>query len=232
MVDVAENLLSGMPPASEVGLGFFSKELEPVARPSTDRKTLENQLEDLRSHASPFRKQTALWAAILDSLKMFDGPHLGDVIYVITDDDDKSKVTMEQVAQTLGESGVRLFAFGFHKFGAGSRAVDLSGSLNMMHITEDTGGRAIGFNTFYRDDYLAGVPAQDPAFVDKSGKPTWVGAHLQSQYRQMVSFYRVDIDLSEPVDKPREWKLDLVGFHRSQRENLVLKYPHMLLPCH
>src|SRR5258706_3126616 len=101
MVDIAEDLLSRMPAAAEVGLGFFSDELEPVASPTTDRKTLTDHLEGLRSRTQPIGR-TALSAAILNSLKMFDGPHLGDIIYVITDgEENKSKVPMAQVAQIL-----------------------------------------------------------------------------------------------------------------------------------
>jgi hypothetical protein len=109
---------------------------------------------------------------------------------------------------------------------------EASGPANMLHITEDTGGRAIGFRTFYQLNTLAGIPDQDPALIDKSGNPTWLGLHLRSQYRQMLSFYRVDIDLPEIVDKPREWRLDLVGLDKFQQDNAVLKYPHMLMPCH
>jgi hypothetical protein len=233
MVDIAEDLLSRMPAAAEVGLGFFSDELEPVASPTTDRKTLKDHLEGLRSRTHPIGR-TALSAAILDSLKMFDGPHLGDIIYVITDgEENKSKVPMAQVAQILGKAGVRLFAFLFQRSGFGAmRSMEAAGPADMLHITEDTGGRALGFTTVYQDFYFAGVPMQDPAFVDKSGTPTWLGSHLRSQYRQMLSFYRVDIDLPENVDKPQEWKLDLVGLDKFQKDNVVLKYPHMLLPCH
>jgi len=103
------------------------------------------------------------------------------------------------------------------------RSMEAAGPADMLHITEDTGGRALGFTTVYQDFYFAGVPMQDPAFVDKSGTPTWLGSHLRSQYRQMLSFYRVDIDLPENVDKPREWKLDLVGLDKFQKDNVVLK---------
>jgi hypothetical protein len=234
MVDLAEDVLSAAPPASELGLGFFSKELDPVALPTTDRKSLLAQLESLRSRKRSLG-QTALWAAILDSLKMLDRPHLGDVIYVITDgEDNKSRVTMNKVTQTLDETGVRLFAFLFQRLGfdAGRGPVGTSGPIDMLRITEDTGGRAIGFSTFYQDAYFAAIPVQDPALVDQSGKPTWLGSHLRSQYRQIFNFYRVDIDLPEAVDKTGDWRLDLVGFDKSQRDKMVLKYPHKLGPCY
>jgi hypothetical protein len=233
MEDVAEDLLAGLPPDSEIGLGFFSKEIEPIVRPTTDRKALLDQIEGLRARKSSLAK-TALWAAILDSLKMFGSPHLGDVIYVITDgEDNQNKVTATQVAQTLNETGVRLFAFLFQKQGFDALRLppNTSSPIDVARVSEDTGGRAIGFSTYYNGEYFAGIPAQDSARVDKSGKPTWLGSHLRSQYQQMLNFYQIDIDLPETVDKPRDWKLDLVGFDKSQMDILVLKYPRMLVPC-
>src|SRR5260370_15879097 len=82
-LDLAEDLLSKMPKGSEAGLAFFSEKLEPVARPTSDRKALQDHLEALRSVPSAFTGKTALWAAILDRFKMFDRPHLGDTSYVI-----------------------------------------------------------------------------------------------------------------------------------------------------
>jgi hypothetical protein len=55
---------------------------------------------------------------------------------------------------------------------------------------------------------------------------------LDEQRRQLIGFSQVDIDLAENVDKPREWKLAMSGLLKSQRDNLVLKYPHVLVPCH
>jgi von Willebrand factor type A domain len=59
--NLAGDLLSAMPPDSEVGLEFFSKDLEPVVRPTTNRKALLDQVEGLRSRKSTSGK-TALWA--------------------------------------------------------------------------------------------------------------------------------------------------------------------------
>src|SRR5882672_10388711 len=111
-VDLAEDLVLAMPAASEIGLGFFYNEFDPISLPTVDHKKLRFQLEALRSHPSSFRGRTALWDAILDSVKMFDRPHLGDAIYVITDGgDNDSKTKQKHVVQALREVGIRLFAF-------------------------------------------------------------------------------------------------------------------------
>jgi hypothetical protein len=226
--NIAENLLSEMPPASEIGLGFFSNKLEPVALPTTDRKILRYQLEGLHSHPNYFGGRTALWSAIVDSLKMLDRPHVGDIIYVITDgENNSSKVRMNRVSQALAESGVRLFTF----LCEGLTMERFTNSSDVSRVSKDTGGGVVALSTYFKGPF-AGIPDHDLALVDKSGKPTWLGSQLRSQYRQMLSFYRVDIELPETVDKPREWYLDLAGFDKPQRGKLVLTYPRMLAPCH
>ena len=136
---------------------------------------------------------------------------------------------MEHVAQILGEVEIRLFGFIFQSQGPVVSPEETVGPAYVRQIAVDTGGTIVSYPV---DKVYVFQLGQEPALLDKSGKPTQLGSLLGSQYRQISSFYRVDIDVPETVDKPREWKLDLVGFSKSQREKLVLRYPHMLVPCH
>jgi hypothetical protein len=232
-VDLGEDMVAWMPPTFEIGLAFFSTKMVRVISPTSERQKLMEELETSRKHFKTLvtgPPRTALWAAILDAVKMFDRPRLGDSVYVITDGgDNASIVKMKDVAQTLGEGGVRLFAFVFQKDNSPVSPEERSGPENVLKLVDDTGGTIVAYHYEYHNVFLQ-LPA--PALFDKSGKPTHLGALLGSQYRQIFNFYRVDIDLPEAVDKPRELKLDLVGFSKPQRNNLVLTYPHMLVPCH
>jgi hypothetical protein len=105
---------------------------------------------------------------------------------------------------------------------------ELSRSQKLLQTVEDTGGIFVTYHPEYKDVFPI-FPNTD--LFDKSSKPTMIGMLLASQYQQMLSFYRLDIDLPAVVDKPRELKLNLVGFGKSQRESLVLSYSHILLPC-
>jgi hypothetical protein len=164
---------------------------------------------------------------------MFDHPRLGDAIYVITDgDDNASNSTSKEVTQILGAVGVRLFAFAIQGgeigFSRLQRELELSRSQKLLQTVEDTGGIFVT----YHPVYSGVVPFfPDPDLFDKSGMPTRLGTLLASQSRQMLNFYRIDIDLPAIVDKPQELKLELVGFGKSQRDALVVSYPHILLPC-
>jgi hypothetical protein len=228
MMDVGEVIALNMPSNSGVGLGFFGRTLIPALPPTTDRKMLKYHLQALRSDRKVYRERTALWEAIVGSVKMFDHPHVGDAIYVITDgDDNASKITVNQVSQTLFESGVRLFT-GLCNLRSIIKVSDRQ--TDVLRITKDAGGAAVVLS--FEDYSAAGFVDHVPTLVDKSGKPTRLGLDLSSQYRQMIDFYRVNIELPEAVEKPGELKLGLVGIDKPQRNKLVLTYPRMLVPCH
>lgn len=230
-MDAAEAVLSKVPPAVEIGLAFFAKDMLPVVLPTTNRVTVMSQLETLRKDRSSFRGRTALWAAIRESVKMFGTAQLGDVIYLISDGGENASKTQERdVEGTLRNAGVRLFALIIQNEGPGlARSPDEeSGPVSLEQIVQDTGGAALFPKPLGFPSSQFAVPLP---LVDKQGKPTQLGLDLDRHLRHLLDFYRVDIDLPEPVDKPRDWKLDLVGFSKSQRDNLVLMYPTLLLPC-
>jgi hypothetical protein len=231
-LDLAEDLLSKIPAAAEVGLAFFARDFQPIALPTTDREKLKSQLEALRKDSNSFKGKTALWASALQSVKMLGNPQVGDAIYVISDGGDNASNSKEaSVAVTLAHSGVRMFAVAFHTGEPMVRPApeEATGQIGMQQIIEDTGGTGIPFAR----QYIGHFPMPDfTALHDKSGQPTQFGLAMHEQYWRIFNFYRADIELPEAVDKPREWKLALAGLNKSQRDNLVLRYPHMLVPCH
>ncbi|HSZ18408.1 MAG TPA: vWA domain-containing protein [Candidatus Acidoferrum sp.] len=226
-LNLAEELVSMIPPESAIGLGFFHTEFIPVLRPTTDREKVRNQLEGLRSHPGSFRGKTALWDAVLGGVKMFDRPRLGDVIYVITDgDDNASKVTMNHVSQPLEEAGVRLFAFVFQKPKRPGQIESVKGFL--QQVVRDTGGAIVV--QMSEADGSVNLSASLTLF-DKSGKLTRFGSDLESQSKQLGNFYRINIELPETLSKPQEWKLELAGLEEPQRKKIALTYPHVLVAC-
>jgi hypothetical protein len=230
-VGIAEDLVTGLPPTTEIGLVIFSTKSTRVATPTNERQKLMNELETLRTDPRalpPKPRKTALWDAIVDSFNMLDRPRLGDVIYVVTDGlDNASSAKSKEVTQTLGAVGVRLFAFAIRDE-PHNIPPELLSAQNFLQTVENSGGIFVYFRP-----KINGVVAYfpDPDFFEKSGKLTNVGLGLALQYQQMLSFYRLEIDVPAVVDKPRELKLDLVGFGKLQLESLVLTYPAILLPC-
>ncbi|HEX3377085.1 MAG TPA: vWA domain-containing protein [Candidatus Acidoferrales bacterium] len=230
-LDVAEDLVSGISPETSIGLGFFYSEFIPVLRPTVDRRSLLPQIEGLRSHPKTFYGQTALWNAVLEGAKMFDHPHAGDVIYVITDGGDNASHTkVKFVEQALEDTGIRLNAFVFQSMPTARKSPEeLIGPTILENVARETGGTVLTQITEYVNSFLI---SGHSALVDKSGKLTPLGLNLSSQIRQMRSFYRVEFELPEALNNQQEWKLELEGLEKSQREKIILSYPQRLAACH
>ncbi len=54
---------------------------------------------------------------------------------------------------------------------------------------------------------------------------------MNLQFRQLKNFYRVNLELPEPLTVPQEWRLLVTGLDDSRQNNLQLIYPHRLMPC-
>jgi hypothetical protein len=170
-LDVAEDLLSKIPPTAEVGLAFFARDFQPIALPTTDREKLKSQLEALRKDSSSFRGKTALWTSVLQSVKMLGNPQVGDVIYVVSDGGDNASKSKEaNVTLTLARAGVRLFAVEFHTGEPMVRPApeEATGQVGMQQIIEDTGGTGIPFARPYISHFP--IPRY-PIFRDSSTSP-------------------------------------------------------------
>ena len=68
--------------------------------------------------------------------------------------------------------------------------------------------------------------------LGKKGKETQLAREVNRQIDQLLNFYRVDITLPEPMDKPRNLNLILRGFDKVTSGKLELSYPRVLGPCH
>ncbi len=230
LIDMSEELLSKLPPAMEAGLAFFATDIAPVALPTTDREKLEYQLEALRKSPPSFKGRTALLKSVIGSVQMLGNSSPGDVIFVISDgEDNKSSLTEEKTAISLTRAGIRVFGLVFEDpIGIRNRSQEAASNINLWQMIENTGGIGISYLGVFIGHFPAG---KNPSLYDKTGQPTQLEISLEEQRRQLSTFYRVEIDLPEAVDKPREWKLGLTGFSKPQLHNLILRYPHLLAPC-
>jgi hypothetical protein len=67
-----------------------------------------------------------------------------------------------------------------------------------------------------------------PEFTDTMGKPTREGALVLMQFREILTFNRVEIELPERFEKIQEWKLEIAGLTAPY---LFFTYPHRLVGC-
>ena len=233
----AERILESLPLQSEVGLVFFQSEIIPVTLPTSDRKSLLLQVEALRNNRQSFKGRTALRNAVLAGVKMLGTPALGDSLYLISDGGDNQSKTQEgDMERQLEESGIRLFALVLSD-GIMARIIpeEIAGPNLLKSAAGNTGGTAIEAGVAPHIDVSgeSGAIANDMRvdFVKKDGTPTQLGQDLSQQIRQIVNYYRVDVSLPEPVEKPRALKMELIGFDKSRERTLALSYPNTVFPC-
>jgi hypothetical protein len=212
--------------------------MAPLVAPTTDRRQLLSEIDGLRANRSPVRRQifsgTALWDSVLASIALFRPVRPGDAIYVITDGaDNLSHADSGSVSQTLAAAGIRLFCFGIiNADWLGLRpSARTTGATELLRVMEATGGWG-----------TAAAPSEWDAF-EKSRQPEELARSLAELYRQLTSFYRVDLELPEPLAGPQEWTLSPTGLddsakpaeasetYAAAKNDLVLIYPNRLMPC-
>ena len=91
-------------------------------------------------------------------------------------------------------------------------------------MTETGGGQVITPDPSYFTVFHSNL------LDDKSGNRTQLGDFLDAQYQKILNVYNLKIELPEPVEKPRSWRLDLSAADRAKSE-LQLIYPNKLYPC-
>lgn len=215
-LEVADDLLDKVPAINRIGMAWFSDKVERRIQPSNDREILKNEVEQLRKSGPLLRKErrkTALWDALGESFKMIDQPELGDAIYVITDgEDNESKATPDDITPRLVAAGVRVFTLEF-----ASRIRTEGETLNavsLRQVVKDTGG----FSLLTPHSASRAVSNQLEGF-------------LSAQYRLIYPFLHLEFVLAKPVDRLRDWDLELADLGTLNKKNLGVIYPAKLASC-
>jgi len=216
-LDASDDLLTRAPAQIPIALSVFSNKAENKVGFNQGRAAIAAELAVLRGGRKALPKGergTALWDSVLDALEMFGTPHLGDVIYSITDgEDNESKHDYRKVEQALASSGVRLFAF--------LPRGELTGPQDLREAVAMTGGLSVTFRGIISPLLVL--------FTGPGGGSLPQPLH-DALYREMAVFYRLDVELPEAVDKPRDWDLKLEAPGKNKKGwNLV--YPRELMPC-
>jgi hypothetical protein len=222
----AEAILSKFPADMEVGLAFFATRTTPMVPPTLDHSKLLFPLEALRRGDYPNEGITALRSAVLDAIKMFGTPLLGDTVYLVSDGgENHSKAQEIDVGDTLGSSGIRLFALMANSQDIGIRSrtnEELDGPVLLRDLVRSGGGTMIPkFGT-------TGVVSD---LLGNKATTTQLGKEVTHQIDQILNFYRVDITLQEPADKPRKLNLILTGLDKATTRKLEFIFPTVLGPC-
>lgn len=219
-LDVTRDLILRTPSDVEVGVAFFTNSLQHVIDPTTDHNKPVAEVEAVRSLRGEAPREVGeppLWDAIRGGADLLAPAHVGDAVYAIVHGREHgSKTTVQIATQAMVGTGIRLFAVLMTdqpRVPYGRLPFQPSESQKQfLQIVNDTGGTQI---TIPRGSGLSRM-----AFP-------MVEAALDGQYRQLFHVYPLTINLPEPVDKPREWRLNL----RDKKSGIELVYPKTLFPC-
>jgi hypothetical protein len=77
---------------------------------------------------------------------------------------------------------------------------------------------------------MASTAAEWDSF-QRTRQPAEFQRAMNLQRRQLTSFYRVNLELPEPISRPQDWKLLLTGLGETKKTDFELVYPTQLMPC-
>src|SRR5437870_3983795 len=137
--------------------------------------------------------------------------------------DTASKSSPVAVEKALVSAGIRLFAFLVVDY-PGLRRVpeELYGPDDFLQLVQATGGSTLQLNATRRSEPRYPVEERDRLAL---------GAVTGQLYLQMAQFYRLEVDLPEPVNKRRGWKLEMVNERGAKMKEWQVAYQATLLPC-
>lgn len=231
------NLLGLLNPSSPVAVVAFSSVVDDRLPFTTMRGTARDVIQNLKyipiERKGQPKRSTSLFDAIEQAIKMLDPVQAGDSICVFSDGaDNTSKLGEYQAKKLFSRSGVRIFCFlisGPPRKGLWTSA-EASAPTTFITLTKNTGG--LYFKPEWKNlewtisefatKYPKTAKEQQEIFLDS----------VRTIAQSINAFYRVEIQLPEPIDKPRGWKLETYDPNAGKHDpKVILHYPARLYPA-
>jgi hypothetical protein len=228
-LQAARDIFGTAPPDNSVALLVFGSKIDTKIDFAQGRAAAIQELQSLETGRKAFGKgerRTALLDTILEGIGLLSPPQPGDVIYIITDGgENRSRNKVRKVERAMVSGGVRLYGLLLSPVSGSvfppSPVEELEGPSLLRDLTETTGGSLL---------YVTGNPNRAWfGFGEKKGP--LLARLFRWALPQMAKVYQLDIELPQPVDKPRYWKLELVERPGIGKKELILTYQRKLIPC-
>jgi von Willebrand factor type A domain len=201
-----------------IGLETLAERDQILVPLTTDSQLLVRHIEALTSSG---RGRTMLGLALRNILaRRENGLRFGDAIILVSDGyrSQEDKTDFAQLDHDLTRAGVRICLIRVQPvmgFGAYSEVSDAS------YFVRDVGGTTL--NMF---SMLEEVHPGDGVHV----APEMIESTAQAAYGFVRTYYRVGVEISEPLQRPRQLRLELVDQQKRSMKHLQLNYPRHLLP--
>jgi hypothetical protein len=206
----AEDVLLQLKPEQAVALFTFADGVLQHTHFEVAHEVVEQALS--RAKAVSNRGSTRLHDAIMEILRRWPPGGQGDVLYLITDcSDNASRASREQAEIALASAGVRAYiVFLVNPLTRPEPEFLFSEPEPVCRrLAESSGGLRMSF-----------VDTAAPDAVDKA----------RILYESLNLVYQVEVELPQPVDKPRKWKLEVVDERGKKLKNIEVAYPRLLVP--
>lgn len=227
-IDSAKQLSNALSPDVLLGLIVFSTKVEKTISLTNDRQAIVSELDALKTgRAIPKGiRKTALWDSIGQALSLFGSPETGDALYVVSDGmDNASHVEINDLKRAA--SSFRIFALVPDPFPFPNGEYMVRDP-ELLQLATESGGFTLIVSTrpMEANDPLFGPP-QPPTFetVLTGGRIT--GAK-DEQFRRVLSFYRMEVQLPAPIEKDSSWSVKAVA---ANGHELNVAYRKRLRPC-
>jgi len=201
-----------------IGLDTFAEKDQMLVPFTVDFQLVVKHIEALTSSG---KGRTMLGLALSEILaRGEDGLRFGDAIILVSDGDrsDADKTDFTRLRDDIAHAGIRICLVRVPPItgpGATKEVSDISG------FVKDTGG--IEFNV---TNPLSEVQPFSGARVD----PEKLESTAEAAYAFVRTYYRVGLEVSEPIQKPRQLTLEMLNQQRRSMKHLQLNYPRCLLP--
>ena len=201
-----------------IGLDTLAEKDEVRIPFTTDSQSLVKQIEVLTSLG---KGRTMLGVALTEILsRKNEGLRFGDTIVLVSDGDrsDADKTNFAHLQQRLIRAGIRLCLVrvpGVMPRGATAESSNVSG------IVKGTGGAEFDLTDIRQEFQLMKGARVAPERLTSAA---------QYAYRFAQTYYRLDLDFSEPLTGPRQLQLEIGDQKKEELKGLRLNYPRVLLP--
>ncbi len=169
------------------------------------------------------RGTTALFDTISSALRSLGGSGYSDSVYVISDGgDNHSRSSFGNVRNALAAAGVRLHVTLLAPESLSSPQESM-GAKDLSDLVMESGGLLVCPLGRTHTGYLSYDLAEDQRRA--------LATQLSLMYLGMTNNDVIEIELPRPVDKLREWTLELFPATKKLYNDLWIAYPQQLAPC-
>jgi len=201
-----------------IGLDTFAEKDQMLVPFTVDFQLVVRHIEALTSSG---KGRTMLGLALSEILaRREDGLRFGDAIILVSDGErsDADKTNFAQLRDDFTRVGTRICLVRVPPIMGPGATTDVS---NASRFVKETGG--IEFNVI---NPLSEVQPMSGARV----APDTLASTAQAAYAFARTYYRVDLDVSEPIQNPRQLTLEVLDQQGRSMKQLQLNYPRYLLP--